>query len=200
MVQALESISGTAAGERVLIAAVRARVLQQQPQVVAAYRARGAQLAALLRSLAYAGRGAGGGAGPAGGGGIPWSAACLGLNGMPGPHRTPRTALTSRTDHRRDRVSPSSTAAIDLSQVGYVKAGAAGGRAGGGPACDRRRVRCASAAWGRVAARRGGMRQLQRRDVRTADRRAASGVLHGAAAERSSVRQRRPLTRCYAAS
>jgi cell wall-associated NlpC family hydrolase len=47
--------SGTAAGQRVLMARLRARLVQQQ-QVIAAYRARDARLAGLLRSMAYRSR------------------------------------------------------------------------------------------------------------------------------------------------
>ena len=69
----LAPVSGTPAGQRTLIAALRARVAEQQ-QVVSAYKARDARLAALVRSLAYGqGRGGGGmpmGGMPFGGGGI----------------------------------------------------------------------------------------------------------------------------------
>jgi peptidoglycan DL-endopeptidase CwlO len=59
------------AGERTLLIALRRRVAQQQ-RVVAAYRLRDARLAALLRSMTYAGRaGVGlGGAMPLGGSGV----------------------------------------------------------------------------------------------------------------------------------
>jgi cell wall-associated NlpC family hydrolase len=66
----------TPAGQRALINALRARVSQQQ-QVVAAYRARAAQMAAALRTLSYPlGAGIGGGGSPLGGG--------LPLGGMAG--------------------------------------------------------------------------------------------------------------------
>ena len=58
---------------RALVMALRARVAQQQ-QVVAAYRARDAHIAALLRSMAYAGQ-----IGGAGGGGIPWGGGGFGV-------------------------------------------------------------------------------------------------------------------------
>ena len=61
----LAPVSGTAPGQRALIAALRARVAQQQ-QVVAAYKARDARLAAVLRSLGY-GQGRRGGGMPMGG-------------------------------------------------------------------------------------------------------------------------------------
>ena len=48
----LAPVSGTPAGQRTLIAALRARVAEQQ-QVVNAYKARDARLAAMVRSLAY---------------------------------------------------------------------------------------------------------------------------------------------------
>jgi hypothetical protein len=48
----LVTVSGTPAGQRALIATLRARLAQQQ-QVVNAYKARDARLAAILRSLGY---------------------------------------------------------------------------------------------------------------------------------------------------
>jgi peptidoglycan DL-endopeptidase CwlO len=114
---ALAPVSHTPAGEKALITALRARVSQEQ-RVVAAYRARDAQLAGLLRSLAYARRG-GAGAGmsvggiPRGGGGlgsaIPAGAGMLsglsGLTGMPGRSRHPGVSLVSRIGPARaDRV------------------------------------------------------------------------------------------------
>jgi cell wall-associated NlpC family hydrolase len=108
----LAPVSGTPAGQKALIAALRARVAQQH-QVVAAFRARDAQLAALLRSLGYA-RASGGAAGspamPKGlGGGMPGAGGLLsglsGLTGMPTRrHRPPRAALVSRIDRRADAV------------------------------------------------------------------------------------------------
>jgi cell wall-associated NlpC family hydrolase len=58
------------AGQKALLVALRSRVAQQQ-QVVQAYKARDAQMAAMLRSMAYGGRGGvGGGSGaPMGAGG-----------------------------------------------------------------------------------------------------------------------------------
>jgi len=113
----LAAVVGTPAGERALITALRSRVVQQQ-QVVAAYRARDAQLAGLLRKMAYARRG-GTGAGLPLGGQIPWGAAASG-GGMPGgtgllsglagltrppPRRHPaHAALVSRTQRRADLV------------------------------------------------------------------------------------------------
>ncbi len=97
----LAPVSGTPAGQRTLIAALRARVAEQQ-QVVSAYKARDARLAALVRSLAY-GQGRGGGGMPmggmpfgsgggsgsgGGGGGSPLS----GLGGL----TSPLTSLVSR--------------------------------------------------------------------------------------------------------
>jgi peptidoglycan DL-endopeptidase CwlO len=113
----LAAVSHTAAGEKALITVLRSRVSQQQ-QVVAAYRARDARLAGLLRSLAYGRRG-GAGTGLPVGGGIPWGAAGLGggmptgagmlsglsgLTGLPGRSRHHRAALVSRTERRADRV------------------------------------------------------------------------------------------------
>ena len=88
---ALAPASGTPAGQRALIAALRARLTQQQ-RVVDAYRARDARLAAVVRSLVYSRRaGAGGiplpampfGGGGSGGGGSPVSA-LSGLSGLAG--------------------------------------------------------------------------------------------------------------------
>lgn len=62
----LAPVSGTAPGQRALIAALRARVAQQQ-QVVNAYNARDARLAAVLRSLRYGRRRRGAGGFPMGG-------------------------------------------------------------------------------------------------------------------------------------
>jgi cell wall-associated NlpC family hydrolase len=108
----LTPVSGTPAGQKALIAALRVRVAQQH-QVVAAYRARDAQLAALLRSLGYA-RASGGTAGPPAmpmglGGGMPGASGLLsGLSGLTGiptrRHRPPRAALVSRIDRRADAV------------------------------------------------------------------------------------------------
>jgi peptidoglycan DL-endopeptidase CwlO len=113
----LAAVSHTPAGEKALIVALRSRLSQQQ-QVVAAYRARDARLAGLLRSLAYGRRG-GAGTGLPVGGGIPWGAAGLGggmptgagmlsglsgLTGLPGRSRHHRAALVSRTERRADRV------------------------------------------------------------------------------------------------
>ena len=112
----LAAVSHTPAGEKALITALRAR-LSQQHQVVAAYRARDAQLAGLLRSLAYAHRGGASAGMPVGG--IPWGAGGLsggmptgagmlsglsGLTGTPGRSHHHRAALVSRTEHRADRV------------------------------------------------------------------------------------------------
>jgi hypothetical protein len=67
----LAPLANVPAGERALLISLRRRVAQQQ-RVVAAYRLRDARLAALLRSMTYAGRaGVGlGGAMPLGGSGV----------------------------------------------------------------------------------------------------------------------------------
>ena len=70
----LAPVSGTAPGQRALIAALRARVAQQQ-QVVNAYNARDARLAAVLRSLRY-------GRGRRGAGGFPMGGMPLGSPGF----------------------------------------------------------------------------------------------------------------------
>ena len=108
---ALAPLSGTPAGQRAVIAALRSRVAQQQ-HVVNAYKARDARLAAVLRSLAYggAGRGRSGGmplgAMPLGaasaGGGFGGSSALRGWGGavsppaMLGRSVDPRTSAAAR--------------------------------------------------------------------------------------------------------
>ena len=88
---ALAPSTQTAAGQRALVSALRARLAQQQ-QVISAYTSRDARLAAVLRSLAYRPGGPGGGmpmggmpsggmGGSSGGGSSPLS----GLSGMGGP-------------------------------------------------------------------------------------------------------------------
>jgi hypothetical protein len=62
----LAPLSGTPAGQRALVAALRARVAQQQ-QVLNAYTTRDARLAATVRSLLYSRRGGSGGGMPMGG-------------------------------------------------------------------------------------------------------------------------------------
>jgi len=97
---AISPLTGTPAGQRALVTALRDRVSQQQ-RVVAAYRIRDARMAALLRALAYpralgaGGPGVGttfgttgapmptGGAGLSGSTGAPWSAA-TGRGSAPG--------------------------------------------------------------------------------------------------------------------
>lgn len=85
--------SGTAAGQQVLLTQLRGRLAQQQ-QVLAAYKARDARLAAVLRSMAYRSRLGGAGmplspsglgASPAGSGlgSIPGLSGLSGLSGMP---------------------------------------------------------------------------------------------------------------------
>ena len=63
---ALAPVSGTPAGQRALIATLRARVAQQQ-QIVNAHRAQDAQLASMIRSMLYSRRRGGGGGMPMGG-------------------------------------------------------------------------------------------------------------------------------------
>jgi cell wall-associated NlpC family hydrolase len=110
----LAPASGTPAGQRTLIAALRARVAEQQ-QVVNAYQGRDARLAALVRSLAYSqSRGGGGGmpmggmpfggdgfgGGGSGGGGSPVSglSGLSRLSGLGGAGGNPRTASVSPVD------------------------------------------------------------------------------------------------------
>lgn len=96
----LAPVSGTPAGQRALVSALRARVAQQQ-QVVEAYKARDARLAALVRSLRYgSGRGGAGGGMPFGampmpggvGGGIPSLPGLTGLSGLSGGRGASRYA------------------------------------------------------------------------------------------------------------
>ena len=91
--------SNTPAGEKAMVTALRARVAQQQ-KVVQAYQLRDARMAALLRALAYARRGAGRGGGfgmPSGGGGFG------GIGGSPLslPTRSGRSGLTAGGQHPR---------------------------------------------------------------------------------------------------
>jgi hypothetical protein len=78
----LAPVSGTPAGQRALIAALHARLVQQQ-HVVDAYKGRDAQLAATVRSLAY-GRAGRGGYGGMSLGAMPFRGAGLG-GGSPVP-------------------------------------------------------------------------------------------------------------------
>jgi peptidoglycan DL-endopeptidase CwlO len=91
---ALAPYTATPAGQKALIAALRARLAHQQA-VVAVYKARDARMAALLRSMAYSARAGGPGGGiPLGGDGF--GAASPGAGG--GPH----TMLASHIDRRAD--------------------------------------------------------------------------------------------------
>ena len=89
---ALAPWSGTPAGQKVLLTQLRGRLAQQQ-QVLAAYKARDARLAAVLRSMAYRSRlggagmplspsGLGAGPGGSGLGSIPGLSGLSGLSGL----------------------------------------------------------------------------------------------------------------------
>jgi cell wall-associated NlpC family hydrolase len=104
---ALAPSTQTAAGQRALVSALRARLAQQQ-HVISAYTSRDARLAAAVRSLMYAHRSGGGmpmgamGSGAmggfGGGGGSPMSG-LSGLSSLAGlGSRNPRTALASNVD------------------------------------------------------------------------------------------------------
>jgi peptidoglycan DL-endopeptidase CwlO len=104
---ALAPSSGTAAGQRAIIIALRARLAQQQ-RVITAHEVRDARLAAAVRSLAYSRRAGGGGMpmggmpfggfGSGGGGcGSPMSG-LSGLGGLGGGGRNPGTMLASNVD------------------------------------------------------------------------------------------------------
>jgi cell wall-associated NlpC family hydrolase len=127
----LGPVSGTPAGQRALIAALRARVAQQQ-QVVDAYKARDARMAAVLRSLVYRGAArarSGGmplGAMPFGGGGFGGgsrSPALSGLSGLAGlaggRGRTPPASLVNWSAPERVPAKPGQGAAkAALSRLG----------------------------------------------------------------------------------
>ena len=112
---ALAPFTTTPAGQKALVAALRARLAHQQ-QVVAAYKARDAKMAALLRSMAYAGRSSGGmgggipfsgggfGAGSVAGSGSPLSgvSALPGLAGRTRGRGEPHTMLASHVDRGAD--------------------------------------------------------------------------------------------------
>ncbi|MFB1298580.1 C40 family peptidase [Mycobacterium sp. pW049] len=80
----LAPFTNTPAGQKALLVALRHRVAQQQ-HVVQAYKTRDAQMAAMLRSMAYGGRGGvGGGSGSLfGGGGMSMPQMGGGFGGMP---------------------------------------------------------------------------------------------------------------------
>ncbi|WND60383.1 hypothetical protein QQA43_31435 (plasmid) [Mycolicibacterium vanbaalenii] len=82
----LAPFTNTPAGQKALLVALRNRVAQQQ-QVVQAYKTRDAQMAAMLRSMAYGGRGGvGGGSGSPFGGGSGLSMPSMGspMSGLHG--------------------------------------------------------------------------------------------------------------------
>jgi len=107
---ALSPASGTPAGQRAIVAALRARLAQQQ-RVINAYALRDARLAAVLRSLAYRSDGASGRSpigGAMGAGGPGWGPGVLG--GFSGGGVRPATlvgsldpALSSRRAGDRSR-------------------------------------------------------------------------------------------------
>jgi cell wall-associated NlpC family hydrolase len=128
---ALAPFTGSPAGQRALLGALRARVAHQR-QVVAAYKMRDARMAALLRSMTYAARASGGGGvmpfggsgfgspSPAGGGGF--GASGLAVPGRPQTAaRAPHTVQAARVDPRAAAVpaGPGGTAvAAALSRQG----------------------------------------------------------------------------------
>jgi hypothetical protein len=128
----LAAVSGTPAGQRALIAALRARVAQQQ-HVLDVYKARDARLAAVLRSLAYRRAGGGtsggmrlgampfGGGGFGGGSGSPALSSLSGLAGLAGVSggRTPHAALVNWSAPGRVPAEPGQGAAkAALSRLG----------------------------------------------------------------------------------
>jgi cell wall-associated NlpC family hydrolase len=135
---ALASYTDTPAGQRALIAALRARLAHQQ-QVVAAYKRRDAAMASLLRSMTYTSRPSSGGAGmPSAGSGFASPAtsgpigrpSLGGLNGLMQPSSTSRggdadTVLAARADPRAASVPPgpggeAATAALSQRGKPYV--------------------------------------------------------------------------------
>jgi len=137
---ALAPYTSTPTGQKALITALRARVARQH-QVVAAYKARDARMAALLRSMAYRARSSGGlgGGMPFGGGGFgaPSSIGSGGggspLGGLAAlpplarrhPDGIPHTVLASRVDRRAEEVPAgaggvAATAALSKQGTPYV--------------------------------------------------------------------------------
>jgi cell wall-associated NlpC family hydrolase len=101
---ALSPVSGTPAGQRALVAALRARLAQQQ-HIIEAQRAHDARLAAMVRTLVYGRRRAlsGGmslGHMPFGGGGAGGAGSPMGGPSALASEGRPRTMLASRVDHR----------------------------------------------------------------------------------------------------
>ncbi|WP_232425872.1 C40 family peptidase [Mycobacterium sp. JS623] len=100
---ALSPVSGTPAGQRALVAALRARLAQQQ-HIIEAQRAHDARLAAVVGSLVYGRRRAAGGGMPLGG--MPFGAGGMGGGGAriplgaPAAVARPRTMLASRVAPR----------------------------------------------------------------------------------------------------
>jgi cell wall-associated NlpC family hydrolase len=111
----LARFTSTPAGQKALLSALRARVAHQQ-RVVAAYKARDAKMAAMLRSMAYTARASGGA------GGIPLGGPGFGTAMPSGSGRSePHTVLASRLDRRAAGVAPrpgESAAAAALSKQG----------------------------------------------------------------------------------
>jgi cell wall-associated NlpC family hydrolase len=123
---ALAPYTATPAGQKALIAALRARLAHQQ-RVVAAYKARDARMAALLRSMGYSARAGGGGGGiPLAGGGLgSRSNAGTGGGGPPSVDRRPHTMLASHIDGRADALPAdpggvAATAALSKQGTPYV--------------------------------------------------------------------------------
>ncbi|BBX54586.1 hypothetical protein GCM10009645_33980 [Mycolicibacterium poriferae] len=79
----LAPFTNTPAGQKALLVALRQRVAQQQ-QVVQAYKTRDAQMAAMLRSMAYGGGGAGSGSPFGGGSGLSMPQMGSPLSGLQG--------------------------------------------------------------------------------------------------------------------
>ena len=107
----LAPATGTPAGQRALVAALRARVAEQA-QVVNAYKQLDARLGAMLRELQYSSRGAGGG----GGGGMPMGSMPFG--GGTGGGSGGLGGLMSPLSTLASSVNPSTSAASGLPAAG----------------------------------------------------------------------------------
>jgi cell wall-associated NlpC family hydrolase len=123
---ALAPYTATPAGQKALIAALRARLAHQQ-RVVAAYKARDARMAALLRSMGYSARTDGFGSGiPLAGGGLgARSNAGTGGGGPSSVDRRPHTMLASHVDRSADALPAglggvAATAALSKQGTPYV--------------------------------------------------------------------------------
>jgi cell wall-associated NlpC family hydrolase len=116
---ALAPYTTTPAGQAALITALRARVAHQR-QVVAAYRARDARMAAVLRSMRYSAR-------ASGGGGIPFGGSGFGIPRAAGSGGSPLAGLTALPPLGHRDPAPHTMLASGVGRrAGLVPAGAGG--------------------------------------------------------------------------